>query len=377
MKTATPFLSGSSGGGNVMASDINHKRRTLAILGISEAEERVYRWVLEHRGASVSETARALSLGLRKAQSLLESIEAKGLVTHSPERPRRYISASPHVALGAIFLQRQKALLETQRAIHELQEQMNVAHHEGERKQMVELITSREGERQILEQMERTAQEEFITLMRPPIRISRLDVPVEEEHPFQGEARARGVRYRSVVDADLMEVPEFLSGMRSDMGAGEEIRVIPDLPLKLVLADHRLALIPLNLEDLNSAALLVRSSALLNALYELFEMFWERAVPISFTQKDELQFGDLQLRLSEQARELIALLASGLNDKAIACGMSISKRTFERRIVDLMQAFNARSRFQTGWLAALRLSGRELQAASKGDERSEAEQSRR
>ena len=333
------------------------KERTLTSLGISEAEEQMYRWILEHPGSSAPEAARSLALVPRQAQRLLESIEDKGLATHSPERPRRYWPSAPDIALGALLLQQQKSLLETQHTIQQLQEQVDVAQRSDERKQMIELITSREAERQLLEQMDRTVQSEFITLMRAPMRVSQLDKPAEEDHPAQREALGRGVQYRTVIESKLMEVPEFAASIRSDIKAGEEVRVIPDLPLKLVLADHRLALIPLNLGELDSPALLVRSSSLLDALYELFEMLWERAAPISFTKTNEPQVSAPDYELSEETRDLISLMAAGLNDKTIAYDLSISKRTFERRIAELMQTLNARTRFQVGWLAALRLSG--------------------
>ncbi len=331
--------------------------QSLGTLGISGPEERVYRWLLVHTGATVREVAQALALSPNKAQQALDMLETKGLATHSLERPRRYWPSAPDIALGALFLQQQKALLETQHTIQKLQEQINVAERRDEQKQMVELVTSRAAERQILEQMDRTVQDEFITLMRSPMRVSQLDRPAEEDHPAQKEALIRGVHYRTVIDAKLMEVPAFLESIRSDIKAGEEIRVIPELPLKLVLADHRLALIPLNLRELDSPALLVRSSSLLDALYELFEMFWERAAPISFTQAGEPQVSASESELSEETRGLISLMAAGLNDKTIAYDLNISKRTFERRIAELMQSLNARTRFQVGWLAALRLSG--------------------
>ncbi len=332
------------------------KEQSLASLGISEAEERVYRWILEHPGASASDVARALSLGPRKTQGLLESIEAMGLVTHSPERSRRYLPSAPDIALGALFLQQQKALLETQHTIQELQEQANSVQNHDEHKQMVELITSRDAERQILEQMDRTVENEFITLMRAPMRVSQLNRPAEEDHPGQIEALKRGVRYRTVIESGLMAIPSVVQSIRSDMAVGEEVRVAPELPLKLVLADHRLALIPLNLGELDSPALLVRSSSLLDALYELFEMIWERATPISFGQESRPQIGVSESMLSLESKELIVLMAAGLNDKTIAYDLNISQRTLERRIAELMRVLNARTRFQLGWLCALQLS---------------------
>ncbi|HET7569497.1 MAG TPA: helix-turn-helix domain-containing protein [Gammaproteobacteria bacterium] len=343
--------------------------QSLEILGISEPEERVYRWLLTHAGATPDDLARALSMTPRKARQLLDVVEAKGLATHSPERPRRYLPSAPDIALGALFHQQQKALLGTQQTIQNLQEQASSAQRADEQEQMVELITSNEAERQILEQMELTVEHEFITLMRMPMRITQYDVSAETyNNRTQRDAQARGVRYRSVIDSELLGLSGYLEGVRSDMKAGEEVRVISNLPLKLVLADRRLALIPLNLGKLDSPALLVRSSTLLDALYELFEMFWERAAPISFAQ-GELQVEASESQLSEEIKGLISLLAAGLNDKTIAYDLDISKRTFERRIAELMRILEARTRFQTGWLAALRLVGAESVPAFRDDKK--------
>ncbi|HET7306993.1 MAG TPA: helix-turn-helix domain-containing protein [Gammaproteobacteria bacterium] len=345
--------------------------QSLEVLGVGESEERAYRWLLTHAGATADDLARALSITSRKSRQLLDVIEAKGLATHSPERPRRYLPSAPDIALGALFHQQQKALLGTQHTIQQLQEQANSAQRGDEQEQMVELITSSDAERQIIEQMERTVEHEFITLMRTPMRITQYDVSAEEYNKrTQRDAQARGVRYRSVVDSELLGLSGYLGGVRSDMEAGEEVRVIANLPLKLILADRRLALIPLNLRRLDSPALLVRSSTLLDALYELFEMFWERAAPISFARAGELQIDRPESELSEEIRGLISLLAAGLNDKTIAYDLDISKRTFERRIAELMGILNARTRFQTGWLAALRLAGAEPELAPGRDRKS-------
>src|SRR5699024_2972083 len=77
--------------------------RPLENLGITEFEERIYRWLLTRRGATAAEVARALGLTPAKAQRLLDALETKGLATHTPERPRRYIPSSPDVALEALI----------------------------------------------------------------------------------------------------------------------------------------------------------------------------------------------------------------------------------------------------------------------------------
>ncbi len=335
--------------------------RPLDILGISEEEERAYSWLLEHSGATVLEIAQALATTVGKARRLLDSIEAKGLTTHAPERPRRYIPASPNIAVEALILQRQKDLQRARDTIQALQEQAAAARQTGGQEQMVELITSREAERQTFDQMQRTAQHEVITLTRLPVVLSRLDIPYEQDHRMQSEAQCRGVRCRSIVDSDFLALPHAVARVRNDMKAGEQVRVISHLPFKLVIVDRRIGIIPLVLKKSpNYIVLLVRASPLLDALYALFEMFWERAAPISFSRCDALEVGDSLSQLPEATGDLISLMATGLNDKKIADELRISQRTLERRIAKLMQKLGTRTRFQTGWLAALRLSGATL-----------------
>ncbi|MGH2510614.1 MAG: helix-turn-helix domain-containing protein [Ktedonobacteraceae bacterium] len=328
--------------------------RPLGILGISEDEEHIYRWLLTHSGASISDIATAIATSPAKAQRLVDVVEAKGLVTHTPERPRRYIPASPDIALKALSLHRQQELKRVDGVIQDLQA-LAITQRQGQQEQIVELLTSREAEAQVLGQMHKGAKSEFITLIRMPLRVSQLDVPVEQDRQFQREAQTRGVLYKSIIDAECLELPEVLQSMRQDIEAGEEVRVCSNLPFKRVLVDSRLALIPLNLRLTDGPSLLVRSSALLDALHTLFEILWQQAAPISFTREGTMKRGDPDSWLSNEARNLMSLLAAGLNDKNIAHELGVTTRTLQRRVTALMQTLDARTRFQLGWLGALHL----------------------
>ncbi|MGH8161204.1 MAG: helix-turn-helix domain-containing protein [Gammaproteobacteria bacterium] len=326
--------------------------RSLEILDISEPEERAYRWLLAHPRAAVPEIAQALALTPSKAQRLLDSVEAKGLTTHSPEKPRRYIPAPPDIAVEALVRRRQEELDRARMTVPELQEQM-AARREDEQEQIVELITSREAEHQTYEQLMHMARQEIAVLVRPPILYDLLDV--QDVQKTQREVQARGVQCRSINDAEFLALPGAIDGVRADVKAGEEARAFPDFPFKLLLVDHRVALIPLNPNRINSPLLLVRGSALLDALYALFEILWERAVPILFTPADVLKTGDVSSRIPKGAEDLISLMTAGLNDKKIAYELGISASTLTRRISETMKAFNVRNRFQLGLLTGKRL----------------------
>lgn len=335
---------------NTMRSD--PAARPLETLGISVDEERAYRALLSRRLASASDLAGKLGVPVRATQRLLDALAAKGLATHSPERPRRYMPVPPEFAVEAIVSQRQAELERARAAIPDLKKHTANARDDGERGEVVELVTSRDAERRIFEHAQHAARQEVVTLVRPPVRLTRLDTPFEQDQRPQRAARARGVRYRSIVDGDWLALPGAPARVRSESESGEEIRVFPELPFKIAIFDRRIAFIPLNPHEPDGATLLVRSSALLDALYALFESLWERSTPLAFTPAGVPKIAKVS-RVPETAAKLIPLLAAGLNDKAIAHELDVSSATLNRRLAELMKGLDTRTRFQMGWRAAL------------------------
>lgn len=327
---------------------------TFAALDISAEEEQIYRWLLGHAGAGVKEIARAVGMTARRTQRLLDTIESKGLVTYSPQIPRRYIAASPVIALEAMVAKKLDGLKRARVAIQDLRSR--AAQSPREHEQLVEVISGIDAQRQTLEHMQNTARSEISVLVRLPIFLSRMDLPIKVTQQVQRANLKRGVRYRSIYDATVLStetIPAYR--IHSDVKAGEEVRAAADLPFKVVLADRRFAFIPLSPEYPQGSALVVRSSALVDALAALFEMLWDRAEPVVFSASGALSVRQPDSDWNAQSETLVKLLADGLPDKVIAQEMGVSSSTLNRRLVDLAKTLDAQSRFQLGWLAALRL----------------------
>jgi len=207
----------------------------------------------------------------------------------------------------------------------------------------VELITGRAAVGQILMQLMQTVQSEIVGFQRAPMLYIRA---VQSEMP-------KGVVIRSISDAGYLALPGAVESLRSDIEKGEQARIFPDLPVKMMVVDRRIGLIPLGTGSDNGTILLVRSSSLLDALYALFNLVWERSTPIVFTRSGRLKAAKGQPVLSDALEQMIPLLAAGLNDKTIAHETGISATTLNRRIAELMKVFDTRTRFQLGWRAAL------------------------
>lgn len=159
------------------------------------------------------------------------------------------------------------------------------------------------------------------------------------------EVVAQGRRSRAIYPVRaLHDAPDVLLAR---LRAGEEIRVLPDLPTRLLVVGDSHAVVPepLGLADLPLAV--VRQRGVVEAMTWWFEELWGRAAVPSLAEMDAEPGIDLRRFLLEQ-------LASGAQDEQIARKLGISLRTVRRRVAALMTELGADSRFQAGVEAARR-----------------------
>jgi len=92
-------------------------------------------------------------------------------------------------------------------------------------------------------------------------------------------------------------------------------------------------------------AVVVRPSALLDALVDFFELCWQQGIPLH---------GHAAHELGDDDKSLLALMAAGLKDEAIARRLGWSLRTMRGRVSDLHMRLGATNRFQAGAIATRR-----------------------
>lgn len=168
----------------------------------------------------------------------------------------------------------------------------------------------------------------------------------------QEQVTARGVRYSTIIEQRALSTTGSLAAVRDGIATGEVFRVIANLPLRLSIADDRLALVMLprapstpGAEPTGVDVLLVYPSALLDGLINMFTAYWHLAVPLDLGPDEGEEVDD---------GRFLQLMASGLTDAAIAGHLGVSARTVQRRLGNLQQRVGASSRFQLG-VQAVRL----------------------
>ncbi|REJ08080.1 LuxR family transcriptional regulator [Microbacterium bovistercoris] len=224
----------------------------------------------------------------------------------------------------------------------------------------IELVAGAEQIRRRADDLVDSARTEILVLNAPPY--AQPEVEPEEDDPEgprtvaatrAGMAVARGVRVRNVFAKAGLDAPGRLAAVTELAEGGMGVRMHATVPTKLMLIDRTTALIPPSAAaDPLEQALVVHDGLLMNALLPLFEMLWETAVPLGAAAS--ISSDARNAPPTDDERVLIALLASGLKDEAIARQLDVHVHTARRRINAVIERLDATTRFQAGLQAARR-----------------------
>ncbi|MEQ4721214.1 LuxR C-terminal-related transcriptional regulator [Nonomuraea sp. B19D2] len=326
----------------------------LGAAGLTPDEEAVYELLVD---CSPATPARVASLGAAAGlrpevlPGLLGTLEAKGLVTRSSDEPPRYSAVAPEVALDVLLVTAERQLLQARERAAELDRAYQRRATEQAPPVVVEVVTGHRAVQQRHAQMQRAASHELRCFSKPPYFDPQGSVAA------QHELLAQGVTVRMIYEREFVDRLGALRQIETMIGAGQQARVLPSLPMKLYLMDDRFALLLLRHQPDDpdaDAALVVHPSGLLQALSRLFEGLWQRALPLRLRPPAPGAASSRTRQPGHDDERLIALLVAGLTDEAIARQLGIGSRTAERRIADLMSRLGAHTRFQAGVQAAFR-----------------------
>ncbi len=308
---------------------------------ITEDDDRLYRACVQHGPLSVGALAGHLEWDPAEVERRLVKLRGLGLVG---DDGGRVTALPPRAALHGLADDLESAAVAVRRRATGWSD---LWQRHRERAPYLEVLETDAEAAAADDRLLRAARDQIRSLQVGPIRsaVRRVAVP---DGFF--EATERGVRFRVVYGVDILRDPDGLAAVRSCIGAGEEARVFPDVPLNLSVADDRMAMLSVaGTDDYPRHAVVVHPSGFLAALISLFESYWRMGVAVS---ADEESTGTQSP--DEHSRRLLVYLSAGLTDESIARELGVSERTIGRRIARLQELLGASSRFQLGSQATRR-----------------------
>ncbi|MFM9693655.1 LuxR C-terminal-related transcriptional regulator [Streptomyces europaeiscabiei] len=304
---------------------------------------RVYRSLLTNPSWTLQDVQRHTGLAEEDVRAAVRRLADLSLL--SPVTDSTFLPMNPETVFSPV-LRRLEAELDAQRA-YLTKHQATVAElateyaalglrHTAGADHLVGVDAVRSG----LEQLSRDAVHEVCTFT-PGGAVSAAGL--ESARPLDEESFGRGVRMRSV----------YLDSVRNDQATSEyaawltskggQVRTVPALPMRMIICDREVAVVPVNAEDSRQGALVVRYHGVVRALAELFELVWAQGVPLGEETRPSAEH-----EASDRDRVLLKLLSEGMTDQGIARKLGISVRTIRRLMSDLMKRLDAQSRFEAG-----------------------------
>lgn len=315
-------------------------------VGIDDDTRLVYRYVLAQGTVRVEDVAQGVPLDGTDAAGMLARLRSAGLINRTSGSEGEYTAVDPRIALRALTERTEAHLDRIRAAIPDLADLFEHTADTGESGSGIHVIDDPALIGAWYTRLEHEVTGEFMAFDRPPYVLAG-------ENPVEPLVLERGVLWRAVYAAEVLDRPGAWAEIRYAAAQGERARIARSLPTKLAIADRRTALVSSTLDPHRPTAIVVEGGPLVDLLCAAFEAVWDDSVEVPAA--DSLEGAAPPERgPGKDDRALLALLGSGAKDETIARELGLSERTLRRRSADLMRRLGAANRFQAGVQAVRR-----------------------
>lgn len=258
----------------------------LTELGLNGYESAVYLALLSRSGQSPSEVATRARVPRQRIYDVLESLGAKGLCASRDTSPRTFYAIDPAIALEGLSQQRAEALererertaRRAQELIRELAPVFLAGRGQDDPLAYIDVLSdpARISARAL--ELARAARHTANSCIKRPLILSQ-----EQNWRFLREPLQRGIHHRAVYERSALEDAELREWMTTFRDWGQQIRLVPELPIKMNAFDDDAAL--LSMQDPvggppSFTALVIRHRGTVAFLNMAFERLWEQGEPL-------------------------------------------------------------------------------------------------
>ncbi|MDP4504013.1 LuxR family transcriptional regulator [Nonomuraea turcica] len=319
------------------------------VLGLSPDAQAVYREMLQNPLLRAAELAARVELSPMRLHDVLGELTRLALIQQSWERPGEFHVVDPEISLTALLAQREADLLQRQREVTASRSVIAdviaefAARNWPPHRQQTKYLRGIDAIRTQIEGLGRQCQSDIMAFVDGG---PQTEENMKASRPQDRAVLERGARMRSIYLDSLANDPSTLSYARWLVEQGAEVRTLPVLPLRMIIFDRRVAMLPQRADETAAGAMLVYEHSVIIALCALFEKHWQEAASLGIAPERQ------ENGLTRQQLSLLNLMAEGNTDEVCARKLGVSVRTERRLAAEILAALNAKSRFQAGVLAA-------------------------
>ncbi len=326
-------------------------------LELDDLQTRLYHELLDVPAASGRQLAATLALPLPQVEAGLVVLQELGLVSGTGQRSDQVRAAPPGVGWGDLLAEQRADPAEARRVVPGPTSRLRTV-RSRDRADAIDAVHGQTAVEHRIAALRDGARSELLTIAPPQGTAANVD----DDAPAAGAtaSAAHGVATvdgtvtrRVIVARSWLGQPGTLDLVGESVHRGEQVRVVDSVPLRLVIADGRLAVVSEHdpADPMGAGAMLVRPSSLLDGLVALFELLWLHGHPLVVGARSE-RVGSAAF--DEVDRKVLGLLLAGLTDRSVGRQLGLSLRTVQRRARALMDTAGVGTRVQLGYEAARR-----------------------
>ena len=202
-------------------------------IGLSAEQEETYLGMLTRPGQSLDDiAARHPERPRPQTVTVVETLVELGLATRLAGSPPLYTAIAPDVAVEGLVRARIDDARRASQAVPALMDRFWAAMRSAASVDFIEIVTSESAILQRWGQLGQAVSKELRAFDCPPYFADPL-----EPDSVELQRLADGVAYRVIYAQHAVEVPGRWADLEAGIAAGEQARVLPDLPAKLTLFD--------------------------------------------------------------------------------------------------------------------------------------------
>ncbi|MDO9576359.1 MAG: helix-turn-helix domain-containing protein [Candidatus Cloacimonadales bacterium] len=250
----------------------------LTKLGLNEQEARVYVIMLQKQNITATELSKSARINRTQMYDILSKLIQRGMCTEILGNVKKYSAVDPEKVVEHF----RKQVEETRSSIEYLTpELVKLFKKNSEKDDPLDFVKVLRTTKNIYEnvmQLVRSAQESVLVFNKPPYAMK----PDENEEEIC--SLHKGVKHRCIYEIETDNRKEFIKKVEYFEKAGESIRIVPDLPMKLLIVDDRYVVFTLKHNGLQGAqftAMMIEHSDLAKLLKRTFESYWNEGVTVN------------------------------------------------------------------------------------------------
>jgi HTH-type transcriptional regulator, sugar sensing transcriptional regulator len=257
---------------------MNNLAEQLTQLGLNELEARVYIILLKKQFYTATEISKTAKINRTQMYDILSKLIQKGMCTEVLGSVKKYSAVDPQNVIEHFH----KEIERSRSTINNLAPALinlyknNIANDDP--LDFVKVLRTTKNIYENVMQLVRSARESVLVFNKPPYAMK------PDENDEEIFSIHKGVKHKCIYEIEPDNVNEFIKKVEYFEKAGESIRIVQDLPMKMLIVDNHYVVFTLNHNGLPSSqftAMMIEHSDLAKLLKRTFESYWNEGITLN------------------------------------------------------------------------------------------------